>query len=119
MLDGNRTDMGAENCCASCSRNACRVSIDDVPRERVIADAEQAFEARELQGTQCDFIMFLPRADGELIAAPIELKSGSVNLSVAVHQLQGRCRLLRALREQGIWIRVPANTDSRAWTSFE
>ena len=89
VLDGIRAEVGAENCCRSCSQDGCRVFLDDVPRERVIVDAEKAFEARERHGKRCDFIVFLPRADGKLVAAPVELKSGGVDVSAAVQQLQG------------------------------
>ena len=62
--------------------------LDDIPRERVVVDAEKAFEAHGWRGKRCDFIVFLPGTDGKLVAAPIELKSGKVDVSDAVRQLQ-------------------------------
>ena len=87
-LDGIRARVGAGNCCKSCSRDGCRVYLHDVPRERVIVDADKAFRAHGRQGKHCDFIVFLPGTDGRLFAAPIELKSGKVDVSDAVQQLQ-------------------------------
>ena len=40
------------------------------------------------QGKRCDFIVFLVGNGGELLTAPIELKSGRVDVSDAVKQLQ-------------------------------
>lgn len=88
VLDSIRTNIGAENCSESCSRDGCRVFLDDVPLERLVVDADKAFEAHGRQGKRCDFIVFLPGADGKLVAAPIELKSGRVDVSDALEQLQ-------------------------------
>ena len=62
--------------------------LDDIPRDRVIVDAEEALKARGRQGKCCDFIVFLRGTNGKLVAAPIELKSGKVDVSDAVQQLQ-------------------------------
>ena len=89
VLDGIRADIGAENCARSCSRDKCRVSLRDVPRGRVVVDMDKAFEAHGGKGKRCDFIVFLTGAGGEFVAAPIELKSGGVDVSDALEQLQG------------------------------
>ena len=88
VLEGIRADIGVEYCCKSCSREGCQVFLEGVPRERVIVDAERAFEARRHKGKRCDFIVFLVGSAGELLTAPIELKSGRVDVSDAVQQLQ-------------------------------
>ena len=88
VLDGIRAEIGAANCCESCSRDGCRVFLEDIPRDRIVVDADKAFEAHEWRGKRCDFIVFLPGTDGKLVAAPIELKSGKVDVSDAVQQLQ-------------------------------
>ena len=88
VLDGIRAAVGAENCARSCSRDGCRVYLQGVPRGRVVVDVDKAFEAHGGEGKRCDFIVFLPGADGKLIAAPIELKSGRFDVSDALEQLQ-------------------------------
>ena len=60
----------------------------DVPRERIIVDADKAFDAHEQQGKRCDFILFVLEGGGKLVVAPIELKSGRVDVSDALEQLQ-------------------------------
>lgn len=87
VLDGVRDRIGAENCAASCSRDGCRVFLTDIPPDRVIADADKAFPAHGMGGKRCDFVLFLPGGDGNTIAAPIELKSGRVDVSDAAEQL--------------------------------
>ena len=88
ILDGIRAEIGAGNCCRSCSRDGCRVSLRDVPRERVVVDADKAFEAHECRGRRCDFILFVLGGGGNLVVVPIELKSGGVDVSDALEQLQ-------------------------------
>ena len=50
---------------------------------------DKAFEAHGGKGKRCDFIVFLTGPEGELVAAPLELKSGGVDISDALEQLQG------------------------------
>ena len=88
ILDGIRADIGAEYCCRSCSRDGCQALLDDVPRERIVVDVERVFEAQGRQGKRCDFVVFLVGNRGELLIAPIELKSGRVDVSDALEQLQ-------------------------------
>jgi len=88
VLDGIRANIGAENCCESCSRDGCRVSLEDVPRERIVVDADKAFDAQGHRGKRCDFILFVLEGDGKLVTAPVELKSGRVDVSDALEQLQ-------------------------------
>jgi len=64
------------------------VSLEDIPNERVVVDADKAFEAHGCGGKRCDFILFALGRDGKLVVAPIELKSGAVDVSGALRQLQ-------------------------------
>ncbi len=89
VLDGIRANIGAENCCGSLSGDGCKVYLDDIPRDRIVVDAEKAFEAHGRSGKRCDFILFVPGDGRKLVAAPIELKSGGVDISEALEQLQG------------------------------
>ena len=89
VLDGIRANIGAENCCESCSRDGCRAFLEDVPRERIVVDADKAFEAHKAPGKRCDFILFVLEGGRKLVAVPVELKSGRVDVSDALEQLQG------------------------------
>ena len=88
-LDGIRAKVGAENCGKSCSRDGCCVDLTDAPTDRVIVDADKAFPAHRREGKHCDFILFVDRGDGRLLAAPVELKSGQADASKAIEQLRG------------------------------
>ena len=88
-LDGIRTGIGAANCVDSCSRDGCSVDLAGVPIARVIVDADKAFPAHGQEGRRCDFILFVDRDDGRLLAAPVELKSGRPKVSKAIEQLRG------------------------------
>ena len=88
VLDGIRAGIGAENCCETCSRDRCRVYLEEVPSERIVVDADMAFEAHGHFGKRCDFILFVLGGGGRLVVAPIELKSGRVDVSDALEQLQ-------------------------------
>ena len=88
VLDGIRAKIGAQNCRESCSRDGCRVSLEDVPRERIVVDADKAFDDHGQCGKRCDFILFVLDGGRRLVAAPVELKSGRVDVSDASEQLQ-------------------------------
>ncbi len=81
------TAIGADNCCESCTRDRCRVFLQDIPRERILVDADRAFGAHGCLGKRCDFILFTLTA-GKLFVVPIKLKSGGVDVSGALEQLQ-------------------------------
>ena len=89
VLDRIRAKAGPENRVDSCSRDGCRVDMTEVPTDRVIVDVDKAFPAHELDGKRCDFVLFTQLDDGRLLVAPTELKSGKVDSSEAVEQLQG------------------------------
>ena len=88
-LDRIRAKIGPENCVESCNRDGCRVNMAGVPADRVIVDADKAFPAHKMGGKRCDFVLFTERDDERILVVPIELKSGKVDSSEAVKQLQG------------------------------
>lgn len=96
-LEDIRERVGPDNLCESCSRVGCRVSLAGAPRDRVIVDADRAFPAHGMEGPRCDFVLFLSSPGGGVLAAPIELKSGGVDASGAVAQLQGGSALVDRL----------------------
>ena len=85
LLDRIQATVGTLHCRKSCSRDACRVYLTGAPSQRLIVDADSAFPQG---GKRCDFILFLSGGGGVLTVAPIELKSGKVDASKAVDQLQ-------------------------------
>ena len=58
VLDGIRSQVGAENLSDSYIRDGCRVSMEDVPSRRVVADADRAFPAHRMEGKRCDYVLF-------------------------------------------------------------
>ncbi len=80
--------IGPDNLCKSCSRDGCRVYLEGLPDERIIVDVDKAFAAHGRQGRHCDFVVFMLEDGRKLLAVPIELKSGRVDVSQAVEQLQ-------------------------------
>ena len=81
----------------SYTRQGCKVSLAKLkskPANRVVLDVDVAFSTDKAKTSQCDFILF--HIDDEqncLIGVPMELKSGSVNASEAVAQLQEGARI--------------------------
>ena len=89
VLNQIRVSMDKEHLTQSCREAGCRVSLTGVSSDRVIVDAESAFPAHGLKGKRCDYVLFVTNPQGDLVAAPMELKSGNVNASGAADQLQG------------------------------
>ena len=84
-----RSRIGDNHLATSCSGAGCRVDMTDIPVKRVIVDADKAFDAYRIPGQRCDRVLFLlGPAPYRLIAAPIELKSGTVRASEVAGQLQ-------------------------------
>ena len=90
VLDKIRSQVGTENLSNSCSRDGCRVSMEDVPSRRVVIDADRAFPAHKMEeGKQCDYVLFFTNTGQDtLFAVPMELKSGGVDASEVSEQLQ-------------------------------
>ena len=89
VLDGIRSQVGAENLSDSYIRDGCRVSMEDVPSRRVVADVDRAFPAHRMEGKRCDYVLFfISAAKNTLFAVPMELKSGGVDASEVSAQLQ-------------------------------
>ena len=79
--------------------------MKNVPRHRVLVDANKAFEAHDIQGPRCDCILFFTGSDeGPLFTVPIELKSGDVDVSEALEQLKAGAKFVNRF--------VPTTVDS-------
>ena len=85
-----------ERVATSYTRNGCRVSLANLPRERVVLDVDLAFPTDRAVKAQCDFILFYTRQD-TLVAVPMELKQGDVDASEVVKQLQEGAHVVNRL----------------------
>ena len=87
VLDEIRAQVGTESLINSCSGEGCRVDMTDIPSERVVIDVEREFDSRNITEKRCDRLLFY--VDGSnLVAAPIELKSGKAEQSEVTEKLQ-------------------------------
>ncbi len=87
VLNEIRTRVGEENLSTLRSRSGCGVNMTDAPSPRIVIDADRAFPAHGMTGKRCDRLLFYA-AGNNLVASPIELKSGRAEQSDVVEQLQ-------------------------------
>ena len=79
----------------SYTKNGCRVSMADLPSERVVLDVDLAFPTDRAEANQCDFVLFyVDTVQSSLIGVPMELKRGDVDASEAIAQLQEGVRIV-------------------------
>lgn len=89
VLDHIREQVGTENLINSCSGEGCRVDMTNVPSDRVIIDVEREFDSRNITQKRCDrLLFFIDTDDNNLVAAPIELKSGKAEQSEVTEKVQ-------------------------------
>ena len=88
-LDEIRARVQAENLISSCSGEGCRVDMTNIPSERVVIDVEREFDLRNITEKRCDrLLFFIDTTENNLVAAPIELKSGKAEQSEVTEKLQ-------------------------------
>ena len=63
------------------------MDMTGVPSDRVVIDVEREFDSRNMTQKRCDRLLFYA-AGNNLVASPIELKSGRAEQSDVVEQLQ-------------------------------
>ena len=79
----------------SYTKKGCRVSMADLPSERVVLDVDLAFPTDKADTHQCDFILFYIDTDqSSIVGVPMELKGGDVDASEAIAQLQEGARIV-------------------------
>ena len=79
----------------SYTKEGCRVSMANIPSERVVLDVDIVFPTDRANTNQCDFILFyIDATQNSLAGVPMELKSGKVDASEAVAQLQEGARIV-------------------------
>ena len=77
------------------TKEGCRISMANLPSERVVLDVDLAFPTDRANTNQCDFILFyIDSAQNSIVGVPMELKGGNVNASEAVAQLREGARLV-------------------------
>ena len=77
------------------TKEGCRVSMANVPTDRVVLDVDLAFPPSRAKTNQCDFVLFyIDSSQNSLIGVPMELKRGDVDASDAVAQLQEGARIV-------------------------
>ena len=95
----------ADNEATSYTKGGCRVSMADIPSERVIFDVDLAFPTDKAESNQCDFILFYIDADqNSLVGVPMELKGGDIDASEAIAQLREGARIVDDFAPSGIRI---------------
>ena len=72
-----------------CKKKGVLAKLDKLPRERVLVDLDCGELKIKPEMKRCDFIL----ACGEHVIAPIELKSGNVELAQIARQLEGGIRI--------------------------
>lgn len=89
VLDRVRERIGEENLCNSCRSKGCRVYLEGIPGNRVLANADLAFPAHNFKGKRCDHLLFyFDDNQTNCLSVLIELKSGVVDASDVSEQLQ-------------------------------
>ena len=94
-LEEVRRWVGNRKATSPYTKEGCRVSMANIPSERVVLDVDLVFPIGRADTNQCDFVLFyIDTAQDSLIGVPMELKRGDVNASEAVAQLQEGARIV-------------------------
>ena len=89
VLDHIRGQVETESLINSCSGEGCRVDMTGIPSEWVVIHVEREFDSRNKIEKRCDRLLFFIDTNGNnLVAAPIELKSGKAEQSEVTEKLQ-------------------------------
>ena len=88
-------DLCASAVCTACSRDGCTLDITGIHLQ--IIDVDEYARLTEIEGQIPDFFVF--PIEGPLTAVVVELKSGRLDASKAVEQLQAGADLVQALIE--------------------
>ena len=87
VLDAIREQVDRESLINSCSGEGCRVYMTGIPSNRVVIHVEHEFNSRNITEKRCDRLLFYT-AGNNLVAAPIELKSGKAEQSEVTEKLR-------------------------------
>jgi len=91
----------------SYTKEGCRVSMANIPSERVVLDVDLAFPPDRALTNQCDFVLFyIDTVQSKLIGVPMELKNGDVKASTVVEQLRDGARIVDNFTPRNIEIEL-------------
>ena len=94
-LEEVRLWIGDNEATSPYTKEGCRVSMANIPTNRVVLDVDLAFPTDRAETNQCDFVLFYINTDqSSLIGVPMELKRGDVDASEAIAQLQAGTRII-------------------------
>ena len=98
VLNHIRAQVDEENLINSCAGEGCRVDMTGIPSERVVIDVEREFDLRDITEKRCDrLLFFIDTTDNNLVAAPIELKSGKAEQSEVTEKLRNSVNFAASL----------------------
>ena len=73
----------------SCGGEGCQVDMTNIPSDRVVIHVEREFNSLKKAGKRCDrLLFFIDAAGNNLVAVPIELKSGKAEQSEVTEKLK-------------------------------
>lgn len=94
-----------------------------MPSERVVVNLEHEFDVREITEKRCDrLLFFIHPAKNNLVAAPIELKSGKAAESDVIEKLENSLNFTAqiapvSMRAQIVYIPVLFQGRGIKWTN--
>ena len=95
VLEEIRQWIGDREATSPYTKEGCRVSMGNIPTNRIVLDVDLAFPTGRTNTNQCDFVLFyIDTAQNNLFGVPMELKRGDVDASEAVAQLQEGARIV-------------------------
>ena len=96
-LEEIRQWVGDRKATSPYTKEGCRVSMANIPSERVVLDVDLAFPTDKADTNQCDFVLFYTdTVQNSLVVVPMELK-GSADASKVKRQLQEGVRMIGSL----------------------
>ena len=94
ILEEIRQNVGNREA-TSYRKSGCRISMANIPSERVILDVDLASPPASASTNQCDYVLFyIDDIQDILVGVPMELKSGGVKASDVLAQLQEGARIV-------------------------
>lgn len=82
----------------------------DIPTERLIVNLEHEFDIRQKTGKRCDrLLFFITPIEKELLAVPIELKSGTARESDVIEKLKNSLNFITQIVPNTIRSKIAYN----------
>ena len=106
----------------SCYEEGCRAYLTDIPRQKVVINVEEEFDARRDNRKRSDRLLFYEDKN-TFIAVPIELKGGKANEADVREKLENSLKFAASIapnRKSGgktIYVPVLIHERSINWTN--